>query len=208
MYRIFIVLVLTTLTATAATAGDAGHDRTEELIAAFAKVHSVPDGGSLDDAGRAANRAAFAELDQLFDFQTLTSTAIAPHIEALTEEQQQRYHTLFRETLRMVAYPNAGKAFGSAEYTVGAGQARDDGGYDVAVELLYEEEDMELELTFHWSNQGGTLRMVDLSFDGDPLVKDYQNQFGRLIDKEGADGLIERMQRKHDDILAKRGGLL
>ncbi|MCK5689855.1 ABC transporter substrate-binding protein, partial [Myxococcota bacterium] len=36
----------------------------------------------------------------------------------------------------------------------------------------------------------------DVLFDGASLVKDYSNQFARLIKKNGVDGLIEKMKKR------------
>ena len=37
---------------------------------------------------------------------------------------------------------------------------------------------------------------MDVAFDGDSLIKDYQNQFARIIDKEGVAGLMKKMDEK------------
>ena len=66
-------------------------------------------------------------------------------------------------------------------------------------------EDFEITVTFHWMDSGSDWRIVDVSFDGASLVKDYQNQFGRIIDKEGAKGLLKRMVDRLQEEESKRG---
>ena len=66
-------------------------------------------------------------------------------------------------------------------------------------------EDFEITVTFHWMDSGSDWRIVDVSFDGASLVKDYRNQFGRIIDKEGAKGLLKRMVDRLQEEESKRG---
>ena len=44
--------------------------------------------------------------------------------------------------------------------------------------------------------------MRDLSFDGSSLVKDYENQFTRIIKKDGADALARKIQARLDRLTA------
>lgn len=68
--------------------------------------------------------------------------------------------------------------------------------------------DMETTVTFRWVQTGGAWRIVDVDFDGSSLVKDYQNQFGRIIGKEGAAGLQKRIDDRLADERKAKTGLL
>ena len=182
--------------------------RPQELIATFCQVKPVPEEGELSAADRATNQSAFAKLDAIFDFDTLTSNAIEPHKDQLTAAQVTTYKTQFEEMVRLMAFPNAGQAFGNSANSIIGSTANSSGGFDVDVELSWEDKDLELEITFHWSDSGGTLRLVDVSFDGDSLIKDYQNQFGRILNKDGVDEFMKRLETKHAEIHEKRGGVL
>ena len=205
MLRATLFTLLALAVTSPAWAGDAGQTKTEELIEAFKAVTPLPEEGALTADQKASNRRAFERLDALFDFENLTTTAIEPHKASLSDAQIQQYKKLFEAMVRLMAYPNAGQAFGKAEYRV-TGSAAVEGGFDTTVEMYWEEQDLELELTFHW--RGDTLRAGDVSFDGDSLVKDYQASFGRIINKDGADEFIARLEKKHAEILEKRGGVL
>lgn len=208
MLRTFLALATGLMFAFPALAQDAGSTQTTELIDTFCQVKPLPEEGALSDADRAGNKVAFAKLDALFDFGTLTATAIEPHKAQLTDAQLTAYAKQFKEMVRLMAFPNAGQAFSKAEWAVLESAATSTGGFDTTVELAWEENDLELEITFHWSNASGSLRLVDVSFDGDSLVKDYQNQFGRILNKEGADEFMKRLSDKHAEILEKRRGVL
>jgi ABC-type transporter MlaC component len=195
MRSIALVLALLALPL-AARAAPAPAARTEALIAAFQKVK--PDDGRLAAADRAANERAFAELDGFLDFDTLTAEPIRPHLAKFTPAQKQEFTGKFRQLIRLVAYPDSGSFFRKARRTVGAPRAV---GADQVVDVVLRlpEEDLETKVSFHWRPVAGTLRLVDVDFDGDSLVRDYQNQFGRIVEKDGAAGLL----RKADDKLAE-----
>jgi ABC-type transporter MlaC component len=188
-----LVLAFLALPLAAAAPPPAPVARTEALIAAFQAVK--PDDGKLTAADRRANELAFAALDSFFDFETLTTEPIRPHRAKFTAAQRQEFAGKFRELIRLVAYPGTGAFFRKAKRTVGvprdAGDAR-----VVDVELRVPEEDLATTVSFHWKPVGGTLRLVDVDFDGDSLVRDYRNQFGRIVDKDGAAGLLKRADEK------------
>ena len=65
-------------------------------------------------------------------------------------------------------------------------------------------EELEVELVFHWSNQTPT-RVFDVSIDGSSLIKDYQNQFGRIIKKSGAKALLTKINNRLQSLRQKYG---
>lgn len=167
--------------------------RTEALIAAFQGVK--PDDGKLSAADRAANEKAFATLDGFLDFDSLTTEPIRPHGARFTPAQKKEFAAKFRELIRLVAYPDSGEFFREAKRKLGAAREAD-GVQLVDVNLSLPAEDLEIDVTFHWKPVGGALRLVDVSFDGDSLVRDYQNQFGRIVEKDGAAGLLKKADEK------------
>jgi len=158
-------------------------DRTVALVEAFWAV------------GGAEDEAAFRKLDGFFDYDRLTGDSIRPHRAKLSAEQIERYAGVFRELIRLVTYPDSGAFLRKAKLSFGAPRAE---GKGVRVELHAElpAEDLELDIAFHWEESAAGWRVVDVSFDGASLVTDYANQFGRIIGKEGAAGLMRRLEDK------------
>jgi ABC-type transporter MlaC component len=173
--------------------------RTRELIGGFLAVKSIPAGTSLSAADQAANCKAFAALDPFFDFDAMTSEALRPVRGKFSEAQFRQYRTDFRELIRLVAYPNSGDFFRRAEFQLKAGAPG-----AVVMDAHLKKEDLDTEVTFYWRDSGGSLRLVDASFDGDSLVKDYQNQFSRIVEKEGADGFVRKVREKLEKTRAER----
>jgi ABC-type transporter MlaC component len=163
-------------------------ERTESLLAAFKDVRApAADGVAVSPEDREANKKAFAALDQHIDFDAITTAAIAPHKGKLNATQMKHYKEVFTELIRQVSYPRSGRLLARAQVKVGTPK-----GNDVPVQLRVPDEDVEVNVTFHWAKD----KLVDASFDGASLVKDYQNQFGRILEKEGAAGLLAKLDKR------------
>jgi phospholipid transport system substrate-binding protein len=176
-------------------------DRTKALIAAFKKVKTPPENGALSAADKSANDAAFKELDQFFDYATLTSEPLSTHKAKFAGDQYQKTLTMFEELIKRVAYPNAGDFLRQAQYTLKDG--KDPNTTEMHATLA--KEDFETNVVFQYKDVGGQLKLIDVSFDGASLIKDYRAQFGKIIDKEGADGLVKKLSTRLDKERKKQG---
>lgn len=171
-------------------------ERTESLIATFKKVKS---GDKLSAADRKANEQVFAEIDRFMDFQSLTGKPIEPRAAKFSAKQKVEFADKFRSLIRAIAYPNSGGFFRDAKMKLGA-PADKEGATLVPVDAHVAKENMRTKLEFSWVRRDGTLKIGDVSFDGDSLIKDYQNQFARIIDKEGVAGLLKKMDEKKAEL--------
>lgn len=179
-----------------AAASAPGKERTQSLIAAFKKVK--PDEGKLTAAEKAANAKQFAELDGYLDFETLVSKPIAPRASKLSPAQLAEYKAKFRELIRLIAYPNSGEFFRDAKWTIKPERTQGEL-LTVPVDVRVPAEDLETVVEFQWAKVDGVLKIQDVLFEGDSLVKDYQNQISKVIDKDGVPGLFKAL----DDRLAE-----
>lgn len=175
---------------------DAGA-RTLAMVAAFQRV---PARGSV--ASRTALDKGFVDVDGFLDFATLTQEPIRPHLAKFDTAQRAAFASQFREVIRLVAYPDSGDFFRKAAIKVGAPRAGA-GGTWVDISARSPEDGSDTRIGLLWRLVGGTLRVADLTFDGDSLVKDYQNQFGRILSKEGATGLLKRLEDKRTELAPK-----
>ena len=71
----------------------------------------------------------------------------------------------------------------------------------VPIDAHVVKDDLRTKIELYWGKKGGALKLVDVAFDGDSLIKDYQNQFARIVDKEGVSGADEEGGRE-----ARRAG--
>lgn len=188
--RLAVLLLLSPASAHADAAAKA---RTEALVATFQKLGK--------DA--ASDRKVYGELDAFFDYDRLTSVPLAGIEGRFTPAQKAEFETRFRELIRGLSFGDAGGFFRRAKLTYGPVREQD-GAAVVPIDAFDPENDVDTTIEFHWARTGsGPLRIVDASFDGTSLVKDYRNQFSRIVEKEGAAGLLERMAKRRAEAEGK-----
>ncbi len=202
-FVVLTIMFLALMQSSPASAEDAALARTQGLIDAFKAVKQAPEGGKLSPRELAENVKAFEKLDGFFAFQVFTGETARPHRSKFSDQQYPEYQKTFREVIRIVAYPDSGDFFREARYKLLPAVKKGDR-FDVKMEAVLEKEDYETDVTFHWRQVDGTLQIVDVSFEGASLVKDYSNQFGRIIKKEGVGGLLKRMNDRLEAEIKKQ----
>ena len=161
-------------------------DRSKAVVQAFLKVPAKPG---------PAREQAFAALDGFLDLDGMVSAAIAPRKDKLTPAELKRFQSRFRELLRLVAYTDSGDFFRTAKLAWGAPRADAEDAL-VPTKVSVPAEDLETELEWRWRRVGNAVKLVDVNFEGDSLVKDYQNQIARIVDKSGGAGLLKLLDEK------------
>ena len=175
---------------------------TEALVAAFKRVKD--DDGKLSDADKAANAKTYAELDALLAREHFTAAAIAPRKDKFSAAELKAFQEQFWDVVQRIAYPGSGAFFreGQVKYA----EPKEKGGiWTHELTAYIPSEDLETVVALQWKLEGGKLRIVDVLFDGDSLVKDYQNQFARIVDKDGAAGLLKKLAEKREELTKKTG---
>ena len=197
MNRIALAVAMIVPTLAFAGVPEDAKARTEKFIDRLMAVKSV-EKGELPKADKDANAKVFTELDGFFDWDYLMSEPIKTRIDKFSAAEKEEFHKKFREVLRMVAYPDSGSFFRKAKWKLTAPKA--DGADKAIVGIDAKRDDLETHVDIHWKKVGDTLKLYDVSFDGDSLVKDYQNQMARIIDKEGAKGLLAKIDKRKADL--------
>lgn len=180
-----------------ADTADAAKKRTESFIALLLKVKQS-DAGPLSKADQEANQKVFTELDGYFDWDYLMTEPIKPRADKFTAAEKTEFTQKFREVLRLVAYPDSGSFFRKAKYQLNPPKVGE--GELVAVGIDAKKDDLETHVDLHFKRMGDTLKLYDVSFDGDSLVKDYQNQMVRILDKGGPKELIGKIDRRKAEL--------
>jgi len=193
------VVMLAALLPTLALAGlpEDGKKRTEGFIDRLLAVKAI-DKGPLPKADLEANAKVFAELDGFFDWDYLMSEPVKPRIDKFSPTEKDEFTKKFREVLRLAAYPDSGSFFRTAKYKVNLG--KETAPDRVTVSIDAKKGDIETQVDIHYKKMGDTLKLYDVSFDGDSLVKDYQNQMVRIIDKGGAKDLIAKIDKRKAEL--------
>ena len=171
-------------------------DLTKDLVAAFINVKTAPKGKQLTDAEKKYNEGAYAKLDAFINFEVFIGSTIDSHKSAFKPAELKEFKQLFRELIREIAYGSSGSFLKEAELSYKL--LKNEGAkMDVQLHTYLKKDDMETDVTFHWvKNNLGVPGIVDVSFDDEPLVMEYRNQFAKIIKKRGVAGLLEKMRAK------------
>ena len=161
-----------------------------EAIDKFLIVKPVEEGKTLTAAEKKANADAFKVLDNYLDWDEMTTYVLKPHLEKITKKEAARVRKLLAEAVRLVAYPAAGTFYSESDWKISGAK-----GNDVTTFAYFEDEDLEVESTFHFKKDRDVLKIWDLSVDGDSLAQDYRNSFGRIINKHGGAELVKRLEK-------------
>ncbi len=196
MKKTLIALAVLVPAVALADAAADGKKRTEAFIGLLMKVKQS-DAGPLPKADQEANAKIFTELDGFFDWDHLINEPIKPRVDKFNPAQKEEFQKKFKEVIRLVAYPDSGSFFRKAKWTITAPKAE---GEKVTVGIDAKKDDLETHVDLHFKTMGGALKMYDVSFDGDSLVKDYQNQMVRILDKGGPPELIGKIDKRKNDL--------
>lgn len=145
------------------------------------------------------------KVKEYFDYSQLVKKPIEPHRAKLSSKQMKRYSALFTELLKMAPFIAALNDEGGVEYSV-AKPVKEKSDVRVAVQTYNPSTDMESSVAFVWRDGGkkSGWRIVDVQLDGASMVKGYQNQFGRILKKDGPEVLLKRLEDKLADVKAKQ----
>jgi ABC-type transporter MlaC component len=191
----FLGLAIFLLWGAAAQAQVTPTARTQGLIEAFKTVKIAPEGGHLDAAEVSTNQRAFTAIDVFFNFPRLVVDALGPHKKKFSAPQFGRFEKDFRELVRTVSYTRSAALVQRAKLEVAAPQAHAAQQW-VDMHVALAEQDLETHVTFVWECLAKQWQITDVLFDGASFVKDYQNQFGKIVKKEGVDGLLKRLSTR------------
>lgn len=141
------------------------------------------------------DKSTFKDVDNYINFELLTRESIAPHRSKFTDEQAKKFSRTFESLIRLIAYPQSSSFYDEAKTSYHPPVIKGNKAL-VTSETTIEKEDFEMTIGYQWTKTNSTWQLSDLILDEDSLVKDYQNQFGRIIEKEGVDGLISKIEQK------------
>ena len=178
--------------------GEVGKKRTQQFIVLLMKVKQAEGGKALSKAEQEANAKVFGELDEIFDWDYLINEPVRTRLDKFSPAEKTEFLKKFKEVIRLVAYPDSGSFFRKAKWKIG--EAKDVTADKVTVAIQAKKDDLETQVDLHFHMIGSSLKLYDASFDGDSLVKDYQNQMVRIVDKGGAKELIRKIDKRKAEL--------
>ncbi len=163
-------------------------NRSQNFIQAFKAINA-----------KQTDETAYKNVDAFINFNILSQDAIKPHRDKFSAQQASTFQTLFTQLIRLIAYPDTGLFFTENKYSYGKAINKDNLTL-IPLNVLITEEDLEMELGLYWHQYQNQWLLTDISIDEDSMVKDYQNQFGRIINKSSVPELLKKLENKIAEI--------
>lgn len=135
-------------------------------------------------------------LSDLLDYQELSRRALGAHWDTRTPAERERFVTLLRQLVERNYEQNLERI---REFEVRyVGEEPTAGGTIVRTEARSRTERRQppVEIAYSMHLQGSEWRVFDVVTDGVSLVRNYHNQFHRIITQNGWDELIRRMEQR------------
>lgn len=135
-------------------------------------------------------------LSELLDYQELSRRALGSHWESRTPEQRERFVGLLRQLVERNYEQNLQRI---QEFEVRySGEESIADGTVVRTEARSRTERRQppVEIAYSMHLVGTAWRVFDVNTDGVSLVRNYNNQFNRIISQNGWDELIRRMEQR------------
>lgn len=187
---LFIALIFCTASsARAQAAATSPRALTEQVVATYIAINDAKAGKD-----KPQGPAAFAALDRYFDYDALSAAPFRSHRKNLKPKQVAELQKTFRVLIAELTH-KSGEKLRKGEVTVSAARkVADTCAVDFAVSRP--EDDIESQVTFVWRQGPHGWRVVDVAFDGASVTKDYENQFGRILQKDGASALQKKLSER------------
>jgi phospholipid transport system substrate-binding protein len=149
-----------------------------------------------EPASEARTTRVTAIFDDLLDYEELARRSLGTHWEGRTPAQRTEFTTLLRQLIERQAQASFERLLDVDITYVSEGEV--EGGRTVALTARSRTERRAppVEITYSAHQVGSAWRLFDITTDGVSMVRNYQQQFNRIITADGWDTLIERMRER------------
>lgn len=201
--RLSLIVVYAFLLLAPSAAAAQGGPATRYLRTQHEHVDHIMARAATTDAARTARDAEVtAILVDLLDFDELSRRALDTHWAALTPAQQTEFSSLLRQLVERNYRTNLERI---RDYAVSYTREESTSNGVVvhtAAQSQTSRREPPVEIAYAMHVAGTEWRVFDVNTDGVSLVHNYQQQFHRIITRDGFDALLTRMR----DRLARESG--
>ena len=136
---------------------------------------------------------AKASIERILDAKHLGQKAMSTHWDSMNSTQKQKFNNLIVKLIRNIAYTECKIYYNENHYTYGNVTRS---GSITKVPQTVSVEGLEEPVIFYMKKIGNRWRIEDIELLDSTMVIDYKNQFNSIINKEGVDGLLKRMEKR------------
>ncbi|MGO8971119.1 MAG: phospholipid-binding protein MlaC [Myxococcaceae bacterium] len=171
--------------------GAAESTATEALKARDAEVRAV-----LPAKGTELTAATRQKLENILtravDLEGVARSALGKNWDEATVSQRKRFLDAFKQRFRKATADQFTEDYRSSEVKY-LPEVAEEGGVKVPTDVTIKGEPTRIEYVMR--REGADWRIVDIVIDDVSTVDNYRSSFGRIIKKEGMDGLINRLNK-------------
>lgn len=134
--------------------------------------------------------------DEMLDYSGLAKASLAEEWDARTEAERQEFSNILKQLVRKAYEKNLKKTLTfRIDYV---GQDAVDSAEVVKTRATNQanSRDEPVEIDFKMVKDGGSWKIADIITEGSSLVRNYRNQFTRIIRRDGFPALIKKMNDK------------
>lgn len=151
-------------------------------------------------ASAARNKRVDVMMSGLFDFHKLTKDALGKNAEGLKEEQVKKLQELVQELVTKNYKKHIEKTKNYEVTFLGDAAVPNGTGRVVRTKVSKRgSKDAPIEVNYWLYEKGGTWMVYDIETEGSSMLRNYRNQFGKIIRKDGFDALIGKLQERVKD---------
>ena len=151
--------------------------------------------------GDARSQQLSAALRPMFDFRLMSQWVLALHWRQATPAQQDRFVTLFTDLLE-TTYLGRIEAY-SGEKVEFLKQQVEGKMAQVNTQILYQNK--EIPIDYRLYHEGEQWRVFDVVIENVSLVRNFRSTYGEIIDSDGMEGLLKRMEKKLQELKTPGG---
>ena len=129
-----------------------------------------------------------------FDFADMSRSALGIHWRSLSQEQRGEFVRLFT-SLMEAAYMSRIESY-SGQKIEFLREREDSPGYYQVYTSIVQEGAQPISVNYRLKQTDSGWKVYDVLVDGISLVGNYRNQFNRVINSKGYDGLVEQIRMK------------
>ncbi len=167
---------------------------TEAMKRTIEQVLKVLGDESLKAPERAQERLKTLEtiIEKRFDYKEIGKRTLGRHWQKLNEAEREEFMSLFQQFLSKTYAGNVdGYSGEQVEYT----KERRKGDF-AEVQTTVSSPKSVISLYYRLLKRSTTWKVYDVVIDGVSLVKNFRSQFGRIIEAESVEGLLEKLRSK------------
>ncbi len=131
-------------------------------------------------------------VQEFLNMQSMSRRTLGPHWEEATEEQRQRFSSLFVKVLEGTYLNRIGDySGGTVKYL--KQRVKDT---KAIVDTVIISDELEIPVQYKMVYQDGGWQVFDIVIEGVSLVRNYRSSYGEIIRRSGYEGLLAMMDKK------------